>query len=110
MWCDLASMDIETAFDEARPRHVAKHTEDDRRCSSVWRASSHSIDVSAKKASKLPDGHAAIGKRGRSMGQERNGNSFGHKKHQISSFMWADNFWIMSHSKSHLEQMLRDLI
>ena len=24
--------------------------------------------------------------------------------------MWADNFWIMSHSISHLEQTLRDLI
>ena len=24
--------------------------------------------------------------------------------------MWADNFWIMSHSKKHLEQMLKDLI
>ena len=30
--------------------------------------------------------------------------------HQICSFMRADNFWIMSHSKSELEQMLRDLI
>ena len=24
--------------------------------------------------------------------------------------MWADNFWIMSHSKEHLEQMLKDLM
>ena len=24
--------------------------------------------------------------------------------------MWADNFWVMSHSKSRLEQMLKDLI
>ena len=31
-------------------------------------------------------------------------------EHQICSFMWADNFWIMSHSKEHLEQMLKDLI
>ena len=30
--------------------------------------------------------------------------------HQICSFMWAYNFWIMSHSKAHLEQMLKDLI
>ena len=29
--------------------------------------------------------------------------------HQICSFMEADNFWIMSHSKKHLEQMLKDL-
>ena len=25
-------------------------------------------------------------------------------------FMWADNIWIVSHSKENLEQMLRDLI
>ena len=30
--------------------------------------------------------------------------------HQRCSFMWADNFWIISHSKENLEQMLRDLI
>ena len=29
---------------------------------------------------------------------------------QICSFMWADNFWIISHPKKHLEQMLKDLI
>ena len=34
----------------------------------------------------------------------------GERTHQICSFLWADNFWIMSHSKEHLEQMLRDLI
>ena len=32
------------------------------------------------------------------------------KEHIRCTFMWADNFWIMTHSKSHLEQMLRDLI
>ena len=32
------------------------------------------------------------------------------RAHQICSFMWADNFWITSHSKENLEQMLRDLI
>ena len=30
--------------------------------------------------------------------------------HQMCSFMCADNFWIMLHSKENLEQMLRDLI
>ena len=29
--------------------------------------------------------------------------------HQICSLMWADNFWIMSHSEEHMEQMLLDL-
>ena len=31
-------------------------------------------------------------------------------EHQICSFMWADNFWIVSQSKNHLEQMLKDLV
>ena len=31
-------------------------------------------------------------------------------EHEICSFMWADNFWFISHSKKHLEQMLKDLI
>ena len=34
----------------------------------------------------------------------------GERAHQICSFMWADNCWIMSHSKENLEQLLRDLI
>ena len=34
----------------------------------------------------------------------------GEGEHQICSFTCTDNFWIMSHSKKHLEQMLKDLI
>ena len=34
----------------------------------------------------------------------------GEKAHQICSFMWADNFWILSRSKRNLENMTRDLI
>ena len=34
----------------------------------------------------------------------------GEKAHPICSFTWADNFWILSHSKSHIEPMLRVLI
>ena len=36
----------------------------------------------------------------------------GEEKESIKfcSFVWADNFWIMSHSKKNLEQMLKDLI
>ena len=34
----------------------------------------------------------------------------GEAAHQICSFTWADDFWIMSHSKENLEQMLRDLL
>ena len=29
--------------------------------------------------------------------------------HQICSFMWADNHWVMSHSKAHLKRMIQDL-
>ena len=34
----------------------------------------------------------------------------GEKANQICSSMSADKFWIMSHSKKNLKQMLRDLI
>ena len=34
----------------------------------------------------------------------------GERAHQICSSMWADNFWLMSHSKRNWEEMLRDLI
>ena len=34
----------------------------------------------------------------------------GGEVHQICGFMWADNFWVMSHCKKHLKQMLKDLI
>ena len=29
--------------------------------------------------------------------------------HQICSFNWAHNFWTFSHSKAHLEQMMKEL-
>ena len=29
---------------------------------------------------------------------------------QICSLMWADNFWLVSHSKNLLEEMLQDII
>ena len=34
----------------------------------------------------------------------------GERAQKLCSSMWADNFWLMSHSKRNLEQMLRDLI
>ena len=42
------------------------------------------------------------------MGKDRMGVFEGQQKHQICSIMWADNSWIMFHSKSAPEQMLRD--
>ena len=57
----FASMDFKTAFDEARSSRKdygrSEYPVDNfgpQLCSSVWRASSHSIDVS-KESSKLPD-------------------------------------------------------
>ena len=81
----------------------------ERRCSDVWKAVSLSIDVSAKECRSSPivakDVHALDKKMGVFLDFE------GKKKaHQICSFMWADNFWTLSHPKSNLEQMLRDLI
>ena len=37
-------------------------------------------------------------------------NCDGGHAHQICSFMWADNCGIMSHSKTHLEQIMKDLL
>ena len=37
-------------------------------------------------------------------------NSEDERAHQMCSFMWAYNFWIISRSEKNLEQMLRDLI
>ena len=37
-------------------------------------------------------------------------NCDGGHVHQKCSFMWADDFGIMSQSKTHLEQMMKDLI
>ena len=34
----------------------------------------------------------------------------GERAHQICSFTWADNFWVVSHSTETLEQMSRDLV
>ena len=59
------------------------------------------------------DGHAALGKSGRGRCKERMGVLVvleGHKTHQICSFMCADKLWVMSHTKSYLQQMLKDLI
>ena len=44
---------------------------------------------------------------------EKNGvlmNNGEGQAHQTCSFMWTDNHWIISHSKMHLEEMMKDLI
>ena len=79
----------------------------DKRCPNAWREIYHTIDVSAKGASKLPD----CGKRWpcgywqtwRKIGQGKMGAVLdleGQGAPQRCSFMSTDNFWIMSHSKS----------
>ena len=57
------------------------------------------------------DGHADLVKSGTGMGEKMGVilDLEGQKAPQICSFMWEDNFLVMSHSKAHLEQMLKDL-
>ena len=90
----------------------------DKPCLNVWKVNSLSLDVFASEASKHPD----YGRRWPcSSWQKWKKNGSGKewvfffrskrtKTHQMCSFMWADKFWVMSYSKSHLEQMLKDLI
>ena len=58
--------------------------------------------------------HTALGQCGNKDGKRKEcvfswtSKEKGHIK--ICSFLWADNFWIMSPSKKNLWQMLRDLI
>ena len=60
------------------------------------------------------NGHSDLGQCGRRMDDEKKWFSVGPRKregrHQICSFVWADNFWIVSHSKENLEQMQRDFL
>ena len=84
----LANLDIKTAFDGAKPKHVAK----------------------------ILDGHKIHGWPISALLREMSGMSGKATVECVEtsasnmSFMWADNFWIMSHSKENLEQILRDLI
>ena len=56
------------------------------------------------------NGHTALGQCGAGIRMGILLDFEDERAHQIYSFMWADNFWIMSHSKKNLEQMPRDLI
>ena len=59
------------------------------------------------------NGHSDSGRCGRRMDAEKKWYSLdlkGERAHQICSFMWADNCWILSHSKENLQHMLRELI
>ena len=61
------------------------------------------------------DGNTDVGHCGGRMGEAKKRCSLdideeGGDEHQICSFMWVGDFWIMSLSKKHLEQTLKDLI
>ena len=133
----LASMDIKTAFDEARPRHVAKIMEGHN--THGWLISAFLREMSGLEGQAmcecaeskfsfnpcLRQGSVEAPRLWQKMAMQLLANVEencvfkrmgvlldleGQRTHQICSFMWTDNFWIMSHSKSHLEQTLRDLI
>ena len=59
------------------------------------------------------NGHADPGE-GRAGVDEHNGELHTDRQHggnrQICSFMWADNYWFLFHTKAHLEEMMKDLI
>ena len=75
---------------------------------SAWRVVSVSTSAYSKEAWKLH----VCGRKwrvcGGRMDEEKKWSSFGYVEgkgeQKICSFMWADNFWIIFHSKEHLEQ------
>ena len=59
------------------------------------------------------DGHAGLVKSGTGMEEEKNGRiilDLEGQKITLFHFIWADNYWVMFHSRAHLEQMLKDFI
>ena len=130
-------MDIRTAFDIARPKQIAKNMCDHqvhgwiisdllREMKSPERKATYeNLDCSFPFTRCIRQGSVEAPrlwlkmamqvlanvepiwqkkKMGVNMDTQERGN------HQICSFMWADNYWIMSHSKVHLEQMMKELI
>ena len=125
----LASMDIKTAFDKARPRHVAQIMEDHNThgwiisallremCGLESQAMFECVESNFSFARCLRQGRQNMATQlladvEEKWARKRMGillDLEGQGAHQICSFMSADNFWIMFHSKSNLEQMLRNL-
>ena len=78
---------------------------------------SHALDRTRKRGSPTlvaEDGNPDLGKCGKKNGGRKESGILldleGEAAHRTCSFMWADDFWIMSHSKENVEQMLRDLV
>ena len=106
MWCDqqcvFASLDIKTAFDEARPRHVAQIV--DSHNTQGWLLPPACERCRGKKVKPYFECVESIFVFNRCL---RQGSV---ETHRLWQKWKLDNFWIMSHSKWNLEQMLRDLI
>ena len=134
----LASLNIKTAFDEAKPpKHVAQIL--DYHNTHGWLIAAHLREMSGLEGKAMFECVESCFSFNRCLRQgsveaprlwhkmatqiwanveeewmrKRSGilvDLEGEGVHQICSFMWADNFRIMSHSKDILEQMIRDLI
>ena len=135
----LASLDINTAFDEARREHVAKILDDHNTHGWIIAALLREmLGLSRKAMSECVESSFAFNRCLRQgsveaprLWQKMATQILAHEEeewmkqrtevhmdinegeggeHQICGFMWADNFWIMSHSKKQLEQMLKDVM
>ena len=132
-----ASFDIMTAFDDARPKHVANKTEKQsihgwlmsallRKMSELQgRAIFEEVDTSSDSNRCLRQGSTEASKLWQMISMQilseveerwkegRMGlllDFKDEKDHQICSVMWADNVWLMSHSKKSLDEMVQDII
>ena len=124
-----ANMDIKTAFDVPRPKHIARIMEDhnvigliiavlfeqdgriSKPCSSVWRENSHSPDAFAKVASKPFDyGRkwpcSSWQKWKRNRWAKEWASFWIWRGRKLTRYAWADNHLVMS----HLEPIVKDLI
>ena len=133
----LANLDIKTAFDEARPKHVARIMDSHdvhgwliaallREMSGLeGQAMFECVESSFVSNRCLRQGSVEAPRLWQKMATQILANVeegwmkkridilldiAGGREHQICSLMWDDNFWIVSHSKENLELMLRDLI
>ena len=122
----LASLYIKTAFDEAKPKHVAKIMDNHKTHGWIIAAFLREMSRLSDKATfECVESSFAFNRCLRHGSVEaprlcveeewmkkRKGvllDVEGEGVHQICSFMCADNFWIISQSEKHLEQMCERL-
>ena len=133
----MANLDSKTAFDEARPRHIAEIMESHNihgwliaaLLREMWgsegMAMFECVESSFKFNRCLRQGSVEAPRLRQMMAAQLRASVEGNwklknmglllafkeeKAQQICSIMWADKFWITFHSRRHLEQMLRDFI